>query len=517
MLYDQYERPIDMRALREEQAAPEMMGVRKPFGEHPSEGLTPVRLAQLLKESVSGDPANYLALAEDMEEKDLHYQAVIGTRKRAVSQLQITVEPADDSAEAEADAKLVREFVKREVIQEELFDILDAVGKGFSITEIIWETSSNQWMPIELKWVDPRFIDFDRVDRRTPLLKTANGLTPLNPYQFVRMEMKAKSGLPIRGGLARGCAWAYLFKNFDIKAWIQFAEIYGQPLRVGKYGPDATEEDRRKLLRAVANIGTDAAAIIPESMILEFIKADQKNSADMYEKLASFMERQQSKAVLGQTTTTDAISGGHAVSKEHNEVRGDIEQADANQLGAVLKRDIARPIVDLNNGPRKAYPSIIIGRAEQINQKEYAENIERLAKVGMPISISDVQNKMSLKAPESEEDTLRAPAQATQPTQPDDQIPATARAAGTPSSADEIQEFIQELAEGEEFDEIMEPLIGPLGDLFANATSYEDLTAKLTEQLSAMDPATAAEAIAKARFVSRLAGEVEADIGNDER
>ena len=49
MLYDQFNRPIDLSALREERAGAQTMGVRKPWGEHPSEGLTPVRLASLLR------------------------------------------------------------------------------------------------------------------------------------------------------------------------------------------------------------------------------------------------------------------------------------------------------------------------------------------------------------------------------------------------------------------------------------------------------------------------------------
>ena len=475
MLYDQFNRPIDLSALREERAGAQTMGVRKPWGEHPSEGLTPVRLASLLRESEIGDPAQYLALAEDMEEKDLHYQSVLGTRKRAVAQLKITVEPADDSADAEADAVLVREFVQREVLQDELFDILDAIGKGISITEIMWETSEKQWMPVELK---------------------------------------AKSGLPIRGGIARGAAWAYLFKNFDIKSWVQFAEVYGQPIRVGKYGPDATEEDRRTLLRAVANIGTDAAAIIPESMMMEFIKADQKNSADMYEKLASFMERQQSKAVLGQTTTTDAISGGHAVSKEHNEVREDIEKADANQVGAILKRDIVKPLIDLNRGPRRAYPSIKIGRAEQIDQGKFAENVERLSRTGMRLSISQIYETMGLRAPDTDEDTLPPSTAAAAPDARS--APATARAKDTPETVDQIQELIAELSASDEFDDIMTPLIGPMEDLLASASSYQEFTDGLAARLKDMDPVAAAEAIAKSRFAARLAGEAGADIGNDE-
>ena len=432
--------------------------------------------------------------------------------------MQITVDPADDSDEANKDAELVRQFVNREVLQAELQDILDAIGKGFSVTEIMWETSAKQWMPNELRWVDPRFIDFDRDDRRTPLLKTATGLESLAPWKYVRLEIMAKSGLPIQGGLARGVGWAYLFKNFDIKAWMQFAEVYGQPIRVGKYGPGATKEDRRTLLRAVANIGTDAAAIIPQSMELEFIKADQKSSADMYLQLAEFMERQVSKAVLGQTTTTDAISGGHAVAKEHNEVREDIEKADAKALGAALKQCIVIPMINLNHGPRKAYPSIQIGRVPQINAVEFTTNVDTLVRLGMPVSMSHVRETVGVKEPESEEDTLRfvQPIPSSEPAPEPAPKPAKASAEDTPPSTDQIQDFLASLSEGDDLESIVAPLIAPLDDLFAKAESYDDIKNQLVERLGSMDLTTAIEQMARALFAARIAGEVGADIDNDD-
>ena len=100
-LYDHLNRPIDMAKLRGEQAAPTLTGVRNILSGHPAQGLTPARLARLLREAEDGDATRYLELAEEMEEKDLHYLAVLGTRKRAVSQLDITVEP-EDTAQATA-------------------------------------------------------------------------------------------------------------------------------------------------------------------------------------------------------------------------------------------------------------------------------------------------------------------------------------------------------------------------------------------------------------------------------
>ena len=150
------------------------------------------------------------------------------------------------------------------------------------------------------------------------------------PFKFITHFAQAKSGLPIRGGLARAAGWAYLFKNYVLKDWVTFAEVYGQPLRLGKYHPGATESDRQALLRAVANIGTDAAAIIPESMVIEFTQARTSASTDLYERFCQYMDNQLSKAVLGQTLTTELPrgSGSRAAAQVHEAVRRDILSAE---------------------------------------------------------------------------------------------------------------------------------------------------------------------------------------------
>ncbi len=95
--------------LLEEQAAPTMSGVRNIYSSmHPSAGLTPERLTQILREAEFGDPFLYLELAEEMEEKDLHYLAVLNTRKEAVSQLEFEVKPASGARDDLRAAAMVR-------------------------------------------------------------------------------------------------------------------------------------------------------------------------------------------------------------------------------------------------------------------------------------------------------------------------------------------------------------------------------------------------------------------------
>ena len=201
-LVDQYGRPIEKAVLTQQLAGPSITSVRSPMTGYPGDGLNPRRLASLLREADAGEPLRYLELAEQIEERDLHYAGVLGTRKRSVSQLEVLVDAAGDDAVSVQQADMVREWLNRDELQDEVFDILDAIGKGVSYTEIIWDTSEGSWRPGRLEWRDPRWFRFAREDGKTPLLRGDTGDQPLAPVKFITAVIRAKSGLPIRSGIA---------------------------------------------------------------------------------------------------------------------------------------------------------------------------------------------------------------------------------------------------------------------------------------------------------------------------
>lgn len=115
----------------------------------------------------------------------------------------------------------------------------------------------------------------------------------------------------MRSGLARAVAWAWMFKAYTLRDWAIFAQTYGQPVRIGKFDSNASKEDRMTLWRAVANIAGDCAAIIPQGMSIDFVESGNVGAgSDLYERRADWFDRQTSKAVLGQTGTTDTKQGG---------------------------------------------------------------------------------------------------------------------------------------------------------------------------------------------------------------
>jgi len=533
-LYDYLGRPVELGRLKEEEAGPTVCGIRQVLSGHPAQGLTPVRLARLLRAAEDGDPVAYLELAEEMEEKDLHYRSVLATRKYQVAGLEITVEAATDAAEDVKAADLIRDWLTRDELREELFDVLDAIGKGYSLTEILWDTSGGQWLPTRLEWRDPRWFVFDRTDGRTPMLLSESGQpTPLAPYKYIYHLHHSKSGLPIRGGLARAAAWGYLFKNFDVKAWVQFAEICGIPLRLGKYGQGASEKDKAVLLQAVRNIAADAAAIIPASMAIDFVEAKISGNITLFEKLADYLDKQVSKAVLGQTGTTDTGSRvGTANAHEH--VRQDIETADAGQLAATLNRDLVRPMVDLNMGPRKLYPHLTIARPNEEDLDKLTARVVSLVPLGLGVETSVMRDKLGLPDPPPGAELLHAPqgggslpaGDTLSPPRlnPDARQDVTAASrvvnAALPTAApdrgmDAVDTAVAEQLDG--WQPLVNPLVEPIRKLLTECLqqglTLQDFQERLAGLVGEQDTGPLTEHLAKLTFAARLGGETGATGG----
>jgi phage gp29-like protein len=404
VLYDSQGNPIkpDKTRLNREIAAPSLMGVRSIWRDAVVPGLTPVSLARLLQDAGAGETTAYLTLAEEMEEKDLHYASVIGTRKRAVTRLPIQVEAAADDSTSVKIADAVRALVKQTAFRELLTDAMDAIGKGFSVTEILWNTAKIPWTPARYAWRDPRFFVFDQNDMQQIRLKDLadpiHGI-PLAPYKFIVHTPKLKSGIPIRSGIAFLACWAWLFKNYTVRDWMAFADVFGMPIRLGKYGKDAEPKDIDILKLAVANIGVDMTGVFPESMMIEIIEQNAKNGENLFRTTADWFDSQISKGVLGQTATTQGTPGKLGNDDVQNEVRQDIRDSDAEQLEETLNRDLVIPFVILNFGPQAEYPRLTLKEPDADDLTLLVEALEKLVPLGLEVEQSVIRDKLGLPDP----------------------------------------------------------------------------------------------------------------------
>lgn len=505
-LVNQHGLPLRREVLTREVAAPTLAGVRSPIAGYPADGMTPVRLANLLRMADQGDPLAYFELAEQIEERDLHYVGVLGSRKRSVAQVKVTVEAASDEPDDIAMADMVREWLDRDELADETFDILDATGKGLSWTEIVWDTSEGQWRPDRLEWRDPRFFTFDR-DGRTPLLRGGEdgvgGDTPLDPFKFVQHRVKAKSGLAVRSGLARIVAWAWMFKAFTQRDWAIFTQTYGQPIRIGKYNSAASKEDRAALWRAVANIAGDCAAIVPEGMALEFIESKNVGAgADLYENRADWLDRQVSKAVVGQTGTSDTKQGGlgDGGNKVHANIANDIKRSDCRGLAATLNRDLIRPWVQLERGPQKRYPRVEIEEREPEDLKQISDSLAQLVPLGLRVQQSEVRDKLGFSDPDAGAELLHqaaAPAALERIVAPS----LHARQRPQPSAVEQITGRLAQVAEPD-----MRDMLGTLSLMMSRATSFDELRELIVSAYPDLDAGQLVEQLAGGLLAAKAAG-----------
>lgn len=394
-----------------------LTGVRTLWQQSVAGNLTPTRLAAVLLGVEQNNINDFLTLAEEMEERDMHYHAVLSTRKLAVSGLKPVVEAVSDDPKEIEIAEILQRIVSSENFDNLICDQLDAIGKGFAVSEIIWDRSGILWEPKEFVRCDPRFFQFDDDTMSKIMLRDESNISSgieIPPYKAICHKPKIKSGIPIRGGLARLAVVSFMCKGYALKDWLAFAEVFGIPLRLGKYGDSATPDQKASLLSAVSNIGTDAAAIIPESMMIEFVNSGGVVGGDkLFSGLADWLDRQVSKGVLGQTMTTD---DGSSLSQAnvHNDVRKDILISDAKQLSSTIRRDFIKPYIDINYGERKPqdYPLFRLQIEEAEDLESLSRSLPAFINLGLRVEESVIRDKFGLPEPDDGAIVLAPKAQA---------------------------------------------------------------------------------------------------------
>ncbi len=488
------------------------------FAEHPSKNLTPQRLHQIFEDAESGDIAAQSALFADMEEKDGHIFAEMSKRKRSLIGLDWRVSaPKNADAAAQKLAEEVSEWLYAlDDFEALLFDLLDALGHGFAAVEIEWQRSGDLWLPKTFTHRPQGW--FALKDNRIRLRAEAGGEPQdLWPLGWIVHRHQARSGLVSRGGLMRTLAWPYLFKNYSVRDLAEFLEIYGLPVRLGKYPNGASDEDKRTLLRALAGIGHNAAGIIPESMMLELLNA-ASGSGEPFTAMTEWCERTQSKVILGGTLTSqaDGKTSTNALGQVHNEVRHDLLVSDAKQLAATLTRQLIAPLLAVNKGiaDSAALPYFDFDTREPEDLARYAESLPELVGLGMRIPLEWAHDKLAIPQAAEGVPALSLP-------QPEKALPPEVRQSANRyrqvalSRSGEIV-YPDQLALDAGADSYLaaalpaqiEPLIKQLGEAVAGGGSYEEAAARLQAAFPELDTAQLQESLGRVLFVADLWGQI---------
>lgn len=492
------------------------------YSTYPSNGLDPRRLARIFRQADQGDVTSQMELFEEIEEKDTHIFSQLQTRKLAVTGLDWTIQPAGITDIDKEIADFVENAIKKiPRLREVMLDIMDAVGKGISVSEIDWEPDKNgNFVIAGIEWVHSKklFWDYETDEMKLCTMEYPEGIS-LPENKFVVHRYKAKSGYPSRAGILRIVAWMYLFKNYDIKDWAAFCEIYGMPLRLGKYNAAASKEDKEALAEAIINLGADAAGIIPETAEIQFVESNKTTSADIYESFARYCDEQTSKAIVGQTLTADSGGGSYAQGKVHADVRHDLTVADAQALAETINECIVQPLVLYNFGPSVDCPVFQFDFKEAEDLKETVDIYKTLVcDMGLKIPEEHIYKKFAIPKPENGERVLEPPSvNPSQPAPPQPEQTMLKMKDTLDKETEDRQAVIDSMTDTAVAysDKIFEKMFQPLLKLLDNETDLTALKKKLEDKdelkklYEEMESPELNDLLTQAVYLSSLVGRVD--------
>ena len=268
---------------------------------------------------------------------DPHVFACTQSRKAGVLSLDWEINRGLDK---DQNAEDVENLLKKLDIQKIMSDILDATQFGFQPLEIMWKKDkSGHIMPERVVAKPPEWFCFDD-DNNLKFRTKENYYGEVVPAKkFLLAQNNPSYNNPYGERTLSRVFWNVTFKKGGLKFWVVFTEKYGMPHLIGKHPRGSTKEETNSLADMLEDMVQDAIAVIPDDSSIEIQEASKSSSAEIYEKLIDKMNTEISKAILGQTLTTEIGStGSYAASNTHMQVRQDIVDSDKKLVEGVINQ-----------------------------------------------------------------------------------------------------------------------------------------------------------------------------------
>jgi len=509
-------------ALTEEQTAGTALSAQlhREFAEHPTKGLTPARLYQILEGAEKGDLKAQSELFEDMEEKDPQIGSDLAKRRQLAAELEWQIVPPDNASRAEKKAaEQAAEVFDGLEVEDLIIDMGAALGHGWANLEQTWARDGAMRF-IEQPELRPHgwFRLHSENQNSITLRDNSQNGAELWPLGWVQHRHKAKPGYIARSGLCRMLAWPYLFQNYALGDLAQLLEIYGIPARVGTYPRNASDKEKLTLLRAVTSLGSNAAGIIPQGMEIDFKEAADGKS-DMFKVMMDWCQQAKAKVVLGGTLTSGTGEGTNtnALGNVHERALDSLIHSDIRQYASTIKRDMLWPMAAMNFGiaDLRRAPQFKLDMGETEDFVVLSESLPKFVEMGARIPMWWFHEKSGIpEAGEKDEVLTLSPKAQEPPTLPAEQkaVLSTALAAlkgtlNSPQSA--LDDVIKAISPAQQQGQA-EALLKPIMDRIQAGDNYDAIQDDLSDLYPDLDVSGIEDVLTRLFFIAETWGRLNA-------
>lgn len=230
-------------------------------------------------------------------------------------------------------------FYKDDKEVEGMEDLLQSEVFRDIVAEIMW---SKFWGLSAMEFIPGEEVSFQNIPRKH--VKLEDRIISLEQSDTDGIKFEDLSNVWIIGkdrdfGLLLQCTPYVIYKKGNYGDWSQYIEIFGQPIRIGKYDANDTKT-RAQLKQALDSAGSSLAITIPKQADIEIMDGKTSNAnGELQQRFKDSLNDELSILILGNTETTGNNNGGsNAKAKEH-----------AKQQLEVTKSDMAFILSKLNS------------------------------------------------------------------------------------------------------------------------------------------------------------------------
>lgn len=445
-----------------------------------------------------------------------------GLQKRQLALIgkAFVVEPVDKaSRKGIDDAATVTAILKRCGFDALCAGLLDALLAGHAIAEVIWTVRDGLVVPARMpKRAQRRFVFVQTEADGAPelhLLVRENMLTgiPVPERKFIVHRVNAEDDNPYGTGLGLQLWWPVYFKRKGIVAWNKLNDRFGSPTPHGKFPRNASPKEKATLVEALRAMSNDGYLATPEGMDVALLESKLSGNVTTQEQLVRYMDEWIAEVLTGQESASQSGGALAAASKERQNVRQDLTQADSDLLSETLNDTLLKWICELNGfEPCQVWRQI----KEEDDTRAMAETDKLLFDMGYVLDEASLRAKYG-EGYRARAGTVAPPAQA--------QPAAGPAAAAAVNFADAPQASIAQSPEDPvdaivretlaDWKPLIDPLVQPLQRFLDEAAAQGLSAGEVIDQLPALLAQMDSSALTAALTASAFAAQAGAESGLD--
>jgi hypothetical protein len=312
--------------------------------------------------------------------------------------------------------------------------LLAGMDYGYSVVEIVWQSSGPDWMPADAVLRKPERFAFD-AEGRLKLRDLGLGSRNLydQDYKWLVYRHDKDAENPYGTSVLRSCYWPWKFKKAGLEFWLMATEKFAVPSILALFesqdGPERTRERAMELagmLNQVSSGSGAAFANVKEAKVLQ-----PEGRVSEFKALMDWCDTQIAYGIVFQSLAVqEAQNGTRAQAEVHEDTFRSATKGVCRDLAPVLQR-VVDWFVELNFGPGEPAPTVAFDLADYATWQMICDALDH----GVPLSMDSLYDRYGLPKPKDDKDGFLPPVATILPSLPGEGGPGATSAQDVQSTA----------------------------------------------------------------------------------